>query len=506
MTAPPAPFLPGLRGEFATRWDAHLNPPYMAHVRDWKQSDCQDPDRMPSPEITPRWNRDPGTRCRSCAACRPEQRIRLDLDWDYDLYIAGRGGGKTRSAAETVCEVAARNKRHRIGVIAPTFADARDVCIEGESGVISVLDRWGWQVDTDYQWNRSIGEMRFHRTGTLIKLFSAEKPARLRGPQHHFLWVEEFAQVVLRAESTWDMAKFGLRLGDHPRAILTTTPLPLKAVKEMLTDRRVMVRRSVTDDNAANLAPNMLAELHKKYDGTRLGRQELGGELLDDVPGALWRIAWIESTRLKELPQTVTLVRIVVAVDPAVSMGEDADETGIIVVGLGDDGDLYVLEDASGRYSPAEAMDHVISCYDRWEANAVVLETNNGGAYIPTVLAERLERQGRSARSIRTELVHAKKGKRVRAEPVSALYEPHTQTGAPGRVHHIGAFPTLEDQQTTWQSSANESPDRLDALCYGCLYLDDTGSGSAIHQMGSVTTASSGTRVQIPTGPGRGGR
>lgn len=493
-------------------------------MRDWAESDCSDPERLPSPEIAPNWDRVPGTACHSCSVCRPEQRAPLG-SWDTWLYLAGRGAGKTRSAAEEVAKAAATNMRWRIAILAPTYADARDTCVEGESGLIAVFERWGWQDNREYVWNRSLGELILRDTKTRIKLFSAEKPARLRGPQHHMLWVEELAQVVRDAPDAWDMAQFGLRLGKHPKAIATTTPLPVTLIRELLTDERCAVSRGTTYDNEANLAASAMASFRKKYEGKRLGRQELNGELLDDIPGALWQRAWmdlhrlpcdtipgdsgVEAVRVARFHATkaaleaagITLLRVVIGVDPAVTSGDDADETGIIVGGLGSDGHIYILEDASLRESPAVVMDRVIEVYDRWEANLVVLEVNNGGEYIPDQLASSLKLAGRRPTDIKTDSIRAKKGKRVRAEPVSNLYEPDRNTGAAPRVRHVGTFPHTEDQLCTWEPKKVASPDRMDALVYVCLYLDDTHEGTEVLRSVATIPRHQGFpgRAQIPT-------
>lgn len=508
---------------FRRRMEGRNRPPWLRAVEDWERSSCVDPDRWPSPEIAPNWSREPGTLCGSCSTCRPEQRTPTGTDWDVWLYLAGRGAGKTRSAAEDMARAAAVNLRWRIAVLAPTYADARDTCVEGESGLISVLTRWGWEDGREYVWNRSLGELVFRDSRSRFKLYSAEKPARLRGPQHHRAWVEELAQVARHAADAWDMLKFGLRLGAHPQVVATTTPLPVTVIKQLITDPRCAVSRGTTDDNAANLPAITLRELHKKYDGTRLGEQELGGKLLDDIPGALWKRSWFDLWRIRveEVPGSheveavrdlrralaqaaldelgITLVRVVVAVDPAVTSGDDADETGIVVAALATDGHIYVLEDASLRATPDEVMARVIEVHDAWAANLVVLEVNNGGEYIPSMLRAALKAKDRDPYSIATDTVHAKKGKRVRAEPVSNLYAPRGPK--PGKVRHVGTLGHLEDQMCTWEPALVESPDRMDADVYAVLYLDDSGDGSALMTpKGSVSRHQGGpARMQMPT-------
>jgi phage terminase large subunit-like protein len=489
------------------RAEKRLNPAHLAMIKDWRDSSCIDPERYPSKAIAPNWQ-GPGSLCHSCASCRSEQRPPSG-DWDDWLYMAGRGAGKTRSAAEYVAEALAMNTGWRVAVLAPTYADARDTCIEGESGLLAVFDRWGWVEGKEYIWNRSLGELRVRSTRSRVKLFSAEKPARLRGPQHHLAWVDELAQVVKAAADAWHMLKFGLRLGKHPKVIATTTPLPVALIKEMLVDPRCAVTRGTTDDNAANLPDVTLRAFHKKYDGTRLGRQELGGELLDDLPGALWKRAWLDDGRVKvsatakwweDEPEAtgaaarailaeladlgIQMVRVVVAVDPAVTSGEDADESGIIVMGRADDGLFYVLADYTIRETPDLVMARIIQAYDDWEANAVILETNNGGEYIPGMLQMACLLAGHTL--IPTEMIRAKKAKRVRAEPVSAIYGQR-------QARHVGTHTHLEDQICVWVPEEVESPDRMDALVYGVLYLDDQGIGATM-----FSTASAATNIQIP--------
>lgn len=475
---------------FAEELDEQAEPAFLKGIRDWRNSSCLDPDRRPSKEIAPNWE-GPGQLCHSCSTCRPEQRAPLG-DWETWLYLAGRGAGKTRSAAEVVAEALAMNFRWRIAVIAPTYADARDTCIEGESGLLAVFDRWGWLEGREYIWNRSLGELIVKATRSRVKLFSAEKPARLRGPQHHMTWVDELAQVVRDAPDAWDMMQFGLRLGKSPRVIATTTPLPVQVIKDLLVDTLCAVTRGKTDDNAANLPARTLRSLHKKYDGTRLGRQELDGDLLEDIPGALWKRAWFDDLRIpldftvkwhdedpgltRPAAQRITaylatlgvrLVRIVIGVDPAVTSGEDADESGVIVVGRADTGAFYVLADYTIRDTPDKVMARVVQAYDDWQANAVIVEVNNGGEYIPGMLDMVCQLTAHTV--IPTESVRAKKGKRVRAEPVSAVYGQR-------QVHHVGTHIHLEDQLCVWTPEKVESPDRMDGLVYAVQYLDDQGA------------------------------
>lgn len=493
---------------FERMTEARLDAKYIKLIKNWQTSNCasSDLEDRPTRDMAPNWE-GPGSRCGSCARCRPEQRAPLGT-WDDWLYLGGRGTGKTRSCAEYVAHAVATNTRWRIAILAPTYADARDICVEGESGLISIFERWGWTEGPkgDYTWNRSIGELFIASTGSRIKLFSAEKPSRLRGPQHHLAWVEELAQVIKHASDAWDMLKFGLRLGPHPRTVSSTTPLPLSLIRDMLVDPQVAVTRGKTDDNAANLPAVTLRALHKKYDGTTLGRQELGGDLINDVPGALWKRAHIDDHRIQfadlgptfaednellrpERPElirdalaaySITLTRIVIAVDPAVESTEDADATGIIVTGKGyregnPEPRYFVLDDVTLRDTPDMVMDRLVDTYDLWEANEMIAEVNNGGQYIAKALRDTLKLRHRRASEIPLVTIRAKKGKRVRAEPVAVLYKP-------GAVAHVGEYKHLEDQLTVWTTDQKESPDRMDALCYCILHLSEIGEGSGLYK------------------------
>lgn len=397
---------------------------------------------------------------------RPNQ-IPPDGNWNTWLVLAGRGFGKTRVGAEWLAWQLIRNPGHRAAIIAPTFADARDTCVEGESGILAVLRRY----TMIRRWNRSLGEIVL-TNGSQIKLFSGEEPDRLRGPQHHFVWLDEIAAFDYGVEA-WDMMTFGLRLGDHPQAVATSTPKPVPLVKNLLKrqDGSVYVTRGSTLDNRDNLAPTFLAELLARYEGTRLGRQELYGELLEDVEGALWTLSRIEEHRIQTAPP---LVRVVVAVDPAVT--ETGDETGIIVAGRDSQQHGYILADYSMQGRPDAWARQVIDAYDTHEADSVVVEVNQGGELVAQVL-----------RTIRPTLpireVRASKGKRLRAEPVSALYEQ-------GKVHHVGVFALLEEQMTTWTVDDAKSPDRLDALVWALTDLiQNPGVQAYLDQLATVCTS-----------------
>lgn len=386
---------------------------------------------------------------------RPEQIAPKNSDWSIWLYLAGRGAGKTRTAAEWLAWEAISKPDTRWAIVAPTYADARDTCAEGESGVLNVLRRYKALAD----WNRSLGEILL-TNGSRIKLFSADKPDRFRGPQHHGAWCDELA--AYRYTDAWDQLQFGLRLGDHPQIVVTTTPRPVKLIRQLVdrTDGTVAITRGSTFDNAKNLAPSALADLRLRYEGTRLGRQELYGEIVDDVDGALWTRAMIDDSRVQDEPP---LMRIVVAIDPAVTSGEDSDETGIVVAGISPDGHYYVLEDLTVRTSPEKWARTAVEAYHRWKADRIVGESNNGGDMIELLL-----RQVDS--SIPYRKVTATRGKLVRAEPVAALYEQ-------GRAHHVGMFAQLEDQLCNWSPDSGISPDRMDAMVWALHELMETQNG-----------------------------
>lgn len=377
-------------------------------------------------------------------------------DWTTWLYLAGRGAGKTRSCAEWLSWKAVENPGTRCAIIARTYADARDTCAEGESGILRVLGRFSAVAN----YNRSIGEITL-TNGSRIKLFSAEEPDRLRGPQHEFIWADELA--AWQYEDTWDQAQFGLRLGQRPQIAIATTPRPTKLLRRIMTDHHTTITRGTTFDNLGNLAPTVREAILAKYEGTRLGRQELYGEVLDDVPGALWTGAMLDEHRVQEMPE---IVRIVVAIDPAVTSGEDSDETGIVVVAKGADGHGYVLADRSCKDTPLGWARRAVQAWDDFgKIGPIVAEGNQGGDLIETTLRA-------VDPHVSFKKVTAKQGKRLRAEPISALYEQ-------GRVHHVGTLRELEDQMTGWLPDSGYSPDRLDALVHGIVELNLARGSSA---------------------------
>lgn len=403
---------------------------------------------------------------------RPEQIPTEGANWNTWIALAGRGWGKTRTAAEWIAWNAIRQPNTRWAIVAPTFGDARDTCAEGVSGVVGILREYGMLEN----YNRSNGEMIL-TNGSRIKLFSGEEPDRLRGPQFHGGWFDELASF--KYEDTFNQYKFGLRLGEHPQTLITTTPRPTKQIKELLKREDVVIVRGSTFDNAKNLSDSALAELRERYEGTRLGRQELYGEILDDVEGALWTRDLIEAGRVPEQPN---LVRIAVAIDPAVTSGENSDLTGISVCGMSADGHYYVLEDCSTRDTPQGWARKAVDAYHRWGADRIIGETNNGGDMIELILRQ-------VDPTVPYRKVTATRGKAVRAEPVAALSEQH-------RLHMVGTFPELEDQLCNWTPDSRESPDRMDAMVWGMHELMQ--GQSAMMGLAALAKFCSSCRLPMP--------
>jgi predicted phage terminase large subunit-like protein len=284
-------------------------------------------------------------------------------------------------------------------------------------------------------------------------MFSSEEPDRLRGPQHGAALCDELASWK-NPQDTWDMLMFGLRMGKHPQCVITTTPRPIKILKGLIKreGQDVAVTRGKTSDNRDNLAPTFVSTIIARYAGTRLARQELQGEILEDIEGALWSSDLIEVSRVPKGLEP-DMRRVVISIDPTVSVSETSDLTGIMVVGLGVDGHGYVLEDLSGRYSPTEWAQKAIATYKRHQADRIVAEANQSGAMVEATLRA-------VDRNVPVRLVHASRNKITRAEPISALYEQH-------RVHHVGGFAELEDEMCSYEPGTVASPDRLDALVWG---------------------------------------
>jgi len=363
----------------------------------------------------------------------------------------------------------------RWAVVARTHADIRDTCFEGESGIVSVLKRY--QMFDEKSYNRTNYSYTLPN-GSRIKGFSAEEPDRLRGPQHHGAWLDELA--AWEKPDAWDQLQFGLRLGEYPQTVVTTTPRPTKLIQDLVHRKTTLVTRGSTFENEKNLAPSALVELQLRYNGTRLGRQELYGEILEDVEGALWTRDMIERSRIRkeDLPP---LIRIVVGIDPAVTSGEDSDDTGIVVAGLTSDNEYYVLDDRTCHVSPEQWAKVAVGAYEDWKADRIIAETNNGGDMVELLLRN-------VSPNIPVTKVTASRGKRVRAEPISALYEQ-------GRVHHVGGFERLEDEMCQWVPDSGDSPDRMDALVWAMSELAET-SGS---MMGLASLAVFCSNCRFPT-------
>jgi phage terminase large subunit-like protein len=376
-------------------------------------------------------------------------------NWQVWLVMAGRGWGKTLAGAQDIAHYALWHPECRIAVIAPTYADARDTCIEGESGLLRTIP-----APCIEKYNRSMGEMWLFN-GSRIKLFSADQPERLRGPQHHRVWCDELGAWPDR--DAFDQMMFGLRLGPDPRVIVTTTPRNTEVIRHLFKRREhnVVLTRGRTAENADNLSPHVLGQLVERYASTRLGRQELEAELLEDTEGAFWTRAQLDDARVQSVPE---LARIVVAVDPALGHGEGNDETGIVAGARGADGLLYVLADWSGRFKPDEWAARAAMLYQDMRAQMIVAEVNAGGD-----LVERILRQ--IAPHILFKPVRALRNKAERAIPVAALYEQ-------GRVKHVGSLAQLEDQMCAFTGrDTPRSPDRVDALVWALNELSETARG-----------------------------
>jgi phage terminase large subunit-like protein len=373
-------------------------------------------------------------------------------DWRIWLIRAGRGFGKTRAGAEWVSEVARSHRDGRIALVGATLEDARRVMIEGPSGLLAVA-----RADEKLVWRSAAGELRF-ASGALATIYSAEAPEKLRGPQHGFAWCDELAKWRTGpGDLAWDNLVMGLREGDAPRTVVTTTPRPVKLMRRVrgLPGCRETLGR--TRDNP-HLPTSFVAAMLADYAGTRLGRQELDGEMIEEVEGALWTRTLVERARVCAAPE---LMRVVVGVDPPAGVGGDA--CGIVAVGLGRDLRGYVLEDASVEGASPEGWARAVAaCAARHGADRVIAEKNQGGAMVESVL------RGADT-GLPVKLVHASRGKSARAEPVALLYEA-------GKARHAGVFAALEDELCGLQlgggyQGPGRSPDRADALVWAMTEL-----------------------------------
>jgi len=382
---------------------------------------------------------------------RPKQLQPKDEHYIW-LILAGRGWGKTRTGAQDIALYALRNPGVSCAVVAPTHGDLRRVCFNGPSGLNTIIPEGCFNNPSGYSSYRG-EEIKLHN-GSQIVGYAAINPERLRGPQFHRAWCDELA--AWRYPEAFDQLMFGLRLGDHPQCIITTTPKPTKIIKELVEREDVAVTRGHTFENEENLSDTALAMLRERYEGTAMGRQELYAEIVDDIDGALWTNDMIEGARLNK-DTDKHLTKIVIAIDPAVTANVNSDETGIIVAGVDHNNEFYILEDLSGRYTAEKWGTIAVKAFYDWEADRVIAEVNNGGD-----LVERLLRN--IDPNIPYAQVRATRGKLIRAEPIAALYEQK-------RVHHIGYHPELEAQMCTYVGDTSTSPDRLDALVWALTEL-----------------------------------
>ena len=371
-------------------------------------------------------------------------------DWRIWLVMAGRGYGKTRMGAEWVCEMAAAHPGARIALIGATITEARGVMVEGESGILACCGAG------KVNWEPSLRKLTWPN-GSVAMLYSAAEPESLRGPQHQFAWADEIAKWP-HGVATWDNMMLGLRLGEHPKVMATTTPRPVPLVRRLVAEKGVALTKGRTARNVMNLPPEFIDGVNALYGGTRLGRQELEGELIEDIAGALWTRDLLEDRRVMAAPE---MKRIVIGVDPPVSAHGDA--CGIVAVGLGVDGKAYVLADHSVHGASPEGWARAVAgAVEAWRADRVVAEDNQGGNMVESTL-----RAADLAMPVKR--VHASRGKSARAEPVAALYEAR-------RAFHVGAFPELEDEMCGLvvggsYEGPGRSPDRADALVWAMTEL-----------------------------------
>jgi phage terminase large subunit-like protein len=438
-SAPPL-LPPGLDADLWKRWTPAAQQRALEALRaatrdEWRPFYCPNPVCDGKPHGDWDW-----------AHARSDQRPPMDGDWVTWLLTGGRGSGKTRTGSEFTQRMT--EYTGRLALVGPTGPDARDVMVEGESGILAIAAPGKVPA-----WEPSKRRLTWPN-GAKGHVFSAEEPDRLRGPEHGYAWIDEPAHFPL-VQQVWDNLMFGLRIGARPRVVATTTPKPRPWLKELIAARTTRVAKASTFDNLDNLAPTFAELIISRYQGTRLGRQELEGEILEDVEGALWHYEMIEVDRVERAP---TMVRVVIAVDPAGTANRHSDETGIVAVGVDRSGDLYVLGDRSGRYSPAGWANAVDALADEHDADAIVAEKNFGGDLITANLRSAGIRR-------RILLVDSRRGKALRAEPIVGLYEQH-------KVHHVGRHSDLEEQMCSWAPYEDrDSPDRVDALVHGCTQL-----------------------------------
>lgn len=373
-------------------------------------------------------------------------------DWALWLILAGRGFGKTRTGAESVRQLVEEGGYKRIALVGASILQTRSIMVEGVSGLLSIFPP-----NMRPRVEMTKREIHF-KNGAIATLFGGEQVDQLRGPQFDAAWVDELAKFR-HPQKLMEQLQLCLRLGAHPRCIVTTTPRPLPLFQKWLTQDNIVVTRGTTFENAANLSPLFMEQVVKEFEGTTLGSQELYGEILTETKGALWqRKNIIYSDIPHDEHQRFQLKRIVVAIDPATTHHEDSDETGIVVVGMDEQGQGFVLEDLSGRHSPLDWGQRAVQAYHTYRADRIVAETNKGGDLVERVI-----------RSIDPHVsykeVRATRGKATRAEPIAALYEK-------GIIFHKRPFHALEDQMCSFvPGSTRKSPDRIDALVWGFTEL-----------------------------------
>lgn len=368
-------------------------------------------------------------------------------NWQNWLILAGRGWGKTRTGAEAVKQWVYEGKSDIIHLVGATAADVRDIMVKGESGLLNVFHPQDRPI---YKSSQRL--LEFHN-GAKALLFSAEEPDRLRGPQCHKAWCDEIA--AWKYPETYDMLLMGLRLGDHPQNIITTTPRPTSLIKELVKDEETHVTTGNTFENQENLSDKFIELVKKRYEGTTLGRQELYAEILQDIAGALWKQKDIDKGKVSRHPH---LKRIVVGLDPSGKNKADSDEAGIVVAGIAEDDHLYILQDESAILSPNDWARKAVELYHHYQADAIIAEVNAGWDMVSTIIRN-------IDRLVNVRQVVASRGKDIRAEPIAALYEQ-------GRAHHVGSFAKLENEMTTWVPGLGmRSPNRIDALVWALSAL-----------------------------------
>jgi phage terminase large subunit-like protein len=383
---------------------------------------------------------------------RPDQ-LPPQQHWSLWIILAGRGWGKTRTGAEWVLDQVIRHNKKRIALVARTASDARDTLVEGESGILNISPPWNMPI-----YEPSKRRLTWPRYKARAFTYTADEPDRLRGPNHDAAWCDELA--AWRYDESWDNLKLSVRLGCDTKIAVTTTPKPIPRIKELVRrtkrEAAVFMTKGSTHDNLINLSPKFRQEILASYEGTRLGRQELYAEILDDAPGALWSRADLEEYRLAKIP--VELKKVTIGVDPSVGDPATAKiaECGIQACGLGVDGHGYYLGDHSIKASPKVWAKQAVSAYHQHKADDIVAEGNNGGELVKLTIHT-------IDANVPVNIVYASRGKRTRAQPVSSLSEQ-------GKIHHIGYFVETEDQLCQWEEG-DESPDRLDAYVWGFTHL-----------------------------------